>query len=103
MTLALASVIIFLIALSIGRAVLNSRIYNNLHDSQNEMIYSASDATTDEIDKSNQSFLFAIYCVLIFIWFRFKRTDLILVIWSTLLSLITVLILVYAFSIKWKF
>ena len=67
--------IIAAIGLTIVRAVINSNIYNNLHDTDQKMMISADGKSTDMND-SGESFLFAVYCALILIWIRFKKIDL---------------------------
>lgn len=56
-----------LIVITIARGVINASIYNKLHNTNELMIYTADNTSRDEIDKSNGSMLFAIYCILIFV------------------------------------
>lgn len=98
MSLLTPFIIIILVALTIARAIINAQIFNNLHASNNEMMLTARDTSSEEIDKSNESVLFALYCALVMIWFRFKKTDLKWVLLNYFLTIITILITIGYFT-----
>jgi hypothetical protein len=77
--------------------VINSKIYNSLHNTSQEMIYSSINTSDEEIDKSSESILFAIYCSLIIVWFKFRRKDLRLVIANYVLSALSILLIIVFF------
>ena len=103
MSIVTAFFIIFIIAITIARGIINAKIFNNLHNTETEMFVSAKDTSRQEIDKSSESLLFAIYCSLVFVWFQFKKEDTKYVIYNYLLSLITgALIYGYIIYLKWQ-
>tara|TARA_R110001606_G_scaffold344511_1_gene493239 strand:+ start:17098 stop:17397 length:300 start_codon:yes stop_codon:yes gene_type:complete len=85
------------VCLLIARSVINSKIYNRLHGTSQEMIYSSINTSDEEIDKSSESILFAIYCSLIIVWFKFRREDLTLVIANYVLSALSILLIIVFF------
>lgn len=89
-----AILIILIVAITIARGIINAKIFNNLHDMDIEMFVNAEDTSPEEIDKSSESLLFAIYCALVIIWFKFKKEDLRYVVYNYLLCLLTATLIV---------
>ncbi len=63
----------------------------------NEMMVSAVDSTPEELHRSDESILFALYCVFIFVWFKFKKADRLLVFYNYILSIVTIAIISFFF------
>ena len=72
------------------RAFINAKIYNNLHGTDQKLMINQEDASRESADKSSESLIFAVYCVLIFIWFKFKKGNGKDVLYNYLLSLGTI-------------
>ena len=90
----------FILFLTIARAIVNAKIYNNLHKSDQKMMYSATNTSKKELDRSNESILFAFYCSFVIIWFKFKKNDIKLVILNYFLVILTALIVLLLIKIK---
>lgn len=97
MTIIQAVAIVFIVAITIARAILNARIYNNLHDTAQEMMYTGLDTSSEEIERSEESVLFALYCSLIIIWIRFKKEDAFKVFINYILCGATAIVIYFAF------
>ena len=90
-------IIITLVFLTFFRAFINAGIWNNLHGKNGKLFVNAS--SIDEVDDSSESALFGIYCCLIFVWFRFKKEMRMKVLYSTLMSLATLVLLYFLFEL----
>ncbi len=98
MSISTALLITLIVAITITTGIINAKIFNNLHDMNIEMFVNAEDTTPKEIDKSSESLLFAIYCALVIIWFKFKKEDIKYVIYNYILSLITAALILVCFN-----
>ena len=83
----------FLLVGTMIRIYLNSLIYNELHDENKELFVHAD--TIDEVDDSAESGLFFLYCLVVLIWIKYKRSTIIYALFSNTLGLLSVAALYY--------
>lgn len=91
MTFSSILIIVAVIFLTFFRAFLNAEIWNSLHNKKNELFVNAN--SIEDVDDSTESVLFGLYCSLIFIWFKFKKEDKRKVVYSTSMSVISILLI----------